>query len=491
MPDVPFYLLVPVDWPYVISSRFNSPRSYPFAPRRLQLHEGIDFAPQKSTKETLYVRASQRGVVDKVGFDAKGYGNYVRVVHQWGTERFVTWYGHLAEPRIHENAYVNAGDVLGVAGSTGNSTGIHVHLTLQHIGKGLKNYVVDDVVDPEPFLAASLNHYDEAWWVADVTIPDHTPIYAGQPFRKTWRLRNAGTTSWAKGYTLAFFSDQQMSAPASVALPAAKPGEDVDVSVDLIAPEANGIVRSTWKPRSASGKSFDYAVYTEIDVLPAQSSQANEARYIDDVTIPYDTNMKPGQPFRKTWRIRNTGTAAWGSGYQFIYVGDDRMGGPDSVPLPPTAPGDEADVSVDLVAPMQPGKVKGTWQARDPEGNLFDFPVRVEIIVIPSAAVDNAAFVSDVIVVAPSQTFIKTWRILNVGQTRWGDGYTFVYLEGDALGAPPSTPVPNTKPQMQAEISVTMKAPAQAGVYTSQWELRGPGGQGFGPVFSAQIEVKA
>jgi hypothetical protein len=489
MPDVPFFLLVPMDWAYVISSRFNAPRSYPFAPRRLQLHEGIDFAP-KSPGDTLFVRASQRGVVDKVGFDQKGYGNYVRVVHQWGTERFVTWYGHLNRAGVRENTYVNAGDVLGVAGSTGNSTGTHVHLTLQHIGKGLKNYVVDDVIDPEPYLVAAANLYDESWWVADVTIPDNTPVYAGEPFRKTWRIRNAGTTTWQSGYTLAFFSDQQMNGAASVPLPIARPGEDVEVSVDLIAPETPGISRSTWKPRSASGKFFEHPLYTEIDVLPARSVQANEARYVDDVTIPYDMPMKPGQAFRKTWRIRNTGSAAWGSGYQLVFVGDDPMGGPDAVALPPTQPGEDADVSVDLVAPMAAGKVKGTWQPRDPEGSLFDYPVRVEIVVIPSGQVDNAAFVSDVLVVPPGQSFIKTWRILNSGQTRWGDGYTFAFLEGDLLDAPQSVPVPSTKPQAQAEISITMQAPAQPGVYASQWELRSPDGQGFGPVFSAQVVVQ-
>jgi hypothetical protein len=116
--------------------------------------------------------------------------------------------------------------------------------------------------------------------------------------------------------------------------------------------------------------------------------------------------------------------------------------------------------------------------------------VRVEIVVIPSGQVDNAAFVSDVLVVPPGQSFIKTWRILNSGQTRWGDGYTFAFLEGDLLDAPQSVPVPSTKPQAQAEISITMQAPAQPGVYASQWELRSPDGQGFGPVFSAQVVVQ-
>ncbi len=489
MPDVPFFLLLPMAWQYVISLRFNTPRSYPFAPQRLQLHEGIDFAPAKGVKDTLYVRAAQRGVVNKVGFDKRGYGNYVRIAHNWGSEHFVTWYGHLAEAHVKENQYVNVGDPIGIAGSTGNSTGVHVHLTLQHLGKGFKNYVVADVIDPEPFLTKKITLFDEAWWVDDVTIPDSTPVYAGHPFRKTWRVRNAGTTTWKPGYQLAYFNDNRMSGPASVPLPPAAPGEEVEVSVDLVAPTTTGKQRSTWKPCNADKDFFSYAVYTEIDVKVEGTAGSNEAIYIEDVTVPFDTDMKPGQPFRKTWRIRNTGTAEWGDGYQFAFIADDPMGGPAAVPLPPTKPGQDALVSVDLVAPMEPGKAISTWQPRDPDGKLFDYPMRVEIAVLPSGLLDNAAFQSDVAVLAPGETHVKTWRITNTGQSRWGDGYTFVFLGGDQLGAPAAVPVPPTKPGVQADISVTFTAPAQPGIYSSQWELRNPSGAGFGPIFAAEIEV--
>jgi murein DD-endopeptidase MepM/ murein hydrolase activator NlpD len=47
--------------------------------------------------------------------------------------------------------FVIAGQHIGITGDTGNAFGIHLYLTLQHIGHGLKNYVVDDVVDPFPF----------------------------------------------------------------------------------------------------------------------------------------------------------------------------------------------------------------------------------------------------------------------------------------------------------------------------------------------------
>ena len=82
--------------------------------------------------------------------------------------------------------------------------------------------------------------------------------------------------------------------------------------------------------------------------------------------------MKPGQPFRKTWRIRNTGSGGMGRAATSSSSSPTiQMGGPDAVPLPPTLPGEETDVSVDLVAPMQAGKALGTWQPRDRAGQAL------------------------------------------------------------------------------------------------------------------------
>src|SRR5690606_13722588 len=186
---------------------------------------------------------------------------------------------------------------------------------------------------------------------------------------------------------LAFFSGVQMSGPASVPLPPAKPGELVDISLDLVAPEQAGLLRSTWKPRSADGNFFDYSQYVEIDVKVPSEEGVNEAVFIDDVTIAHNTPMKPGQRFRKTWRIRNTGSAAWGEGYHFVFVADDPMGGPSAIPLPPTMPGEEAESSVALGAPGKPGASRSPGRPRDPEGHVFDGPRRAESGGMPSVRV--------------------------------------------------------------------------------------------------------
>ncbi len=81
---------------------------------------------------------------------------------------------------------------------------------------------------------------NKANFVSDVTIPDNSTVTGGSAFVKTWRVRNAGTCIWWSGYTLTHYSQEAMSAPASVPLPVTNPGESVDISVDLVAPSTAG-----------------------------------------------------------------------------------------------------------------------------------------------------------------------------------------------------------------------------------------------------------
>jgi hypothetical protein len=91
----------------------------------------------------------------------------------------------------------------------------------------------------------------------DVTIPDDTVMAPGQTFSKTWRLRNAGTCTWTTGYSIVWFSGEQLEAPTSVALTSnVAPGQTVDVTVDMVAPQSPGTYQSNWKLRNASNVLF-------------------------------------------------------------------------------------------------------------------------------------------------------------------------------------------------------------------------------------------
>lgn len=154
-PAPPFTLQTPFTWEAVITSRFNDVRDY-------GKHEGVDFAPASSVKrQALQILAAADGVVESVrdfpgakaaGKLTDGYGMYVRLSHTHAGQVYKTWYAHLGVPLVAVGEVVKAGDVIGLLGTSGSSTGYHVHLTVQHIGHGLSGYAVDDVIDPMPLL---------------------------------------------------------------------------------------------------------------------------------------------------------------------------------------------------------------------------------------------------------------------------------------------------------------------------------------------------
>ena len=85
------------------------------------MHKGVDFAAPLGTP----IYAGGNGVVEYVGKNG-GYGNYIRIRHN---NEYKTAYAHLSSFKkgISKGVRVNQGDVIGFVGSTGNSTGPHLH----------------------------------------------------------------------------------------------------------------------------------------------------------------------------------------------------------------------------------------------------------------------------------------------------------------------------------------------------------------------------
>ncbi len=100
----------------------------------------------------------------------------------------------------------------------------------------------------------------------------------------------------------------------------------------------------------------------------------NLGRFVKDVTILDGTKFEPGEVFTKTWRLKNTGSCAWTSGYDIVFSGGDAMSAPVSVQITSGTvnPGQNVDVSVDLTAPASEGTYRGNWQLRDPSDVIFE-----------------------------------------------------------------------------------------------------------------------
>ncbi|MFN8461424.1 MAG: NBR1-Ig-like domain-containing protein [Anaerolineales bacterium] len=113
----------------------------------------------------------------------------------------------------------------------------------------------------------------QAQFVADVTVPDRTNFQPNSAFKKTWRLRNIGTCVW-NNVTMVFDTGTQMGSVAAVTVAnGIAPGQTVDVSVDMTAPNSPGHYIGYWKFKSDQGTLFGIGVnankswWVEINVV--------------------------------------------------------------------------------------------------------------------------------------------------------------------------------------------------------------------------------
>lgn len=91
----------------------------------------------------------------------------------------------------------------------------------------------------------------------DATINDDTEIEPGNSFTKIWRLSNEGSCTWSKDYAAVWFSGEKLGEALSVPLGrVVKPGESVEISVDMVGPSNAGTYQSNWKLRNAGGVLF-------------------------------------------------------------------------------------------------------------------------------------------------------------------------------------------------------------------------------------------
>lgn len=130
---------LPTIWPlrdvrgYVTS--YFGPTTHPFT-KHWYLHKGIDIAYSRGTK----VVSTADGKVIEKAFDAEGYGNYIVIKHKYG---FYTRYAHMDKVYVKEGQNVQQGEVIGTLGSTGLSTGPHLHYEVR---------IGSQVVDPQRYL---------------------------------------------------------------------------------------------------------------------------------------------------------------------------------------------------------------------------------------------------------------------------------------------------------------------------------------------------
>ena len=180
---------------------------------------------------------------------------------------------------------------------------------------------------------------------------------------------------------------------------------------------------------------------TNTPTITVTEEPCDRASFVKDVTIPDGTNFDPGDDFTKTWRLKNTGSCTWTSGYSLIFDHGDSMDGPASKQLTSgtVAPGQTIDVSVDLTAPNTPGDYKGYWKLRNSSGVVFgvgsagDVAFWVEIDVLqPTVTIELNHIIAECGSVRSDGSVLS---VKNVGDTT-GDESAQVFLSFDISGIP-------------------------------------------------------
>lgn len=127
---------------YTITSNFGT-RIDPFDKNKIVFHSGIDLASLAGTP----IVATADGVVYEVGYSESGLGNYVYIEHDFGGLVLYSMYGHMLDDSIVVKVgdKIKAKEKIGIIGSTGRSTGIHLHFM---ISKNKISFKQEDLMDP-------------------------------------------------------------------------------------------------------------------------------------------------------------------------------------------------------------------------------------------------------------------------------------------------------------------------------------------------------
>ena len=262
-----------------------------------------------------------------------------------------------------------------------------------------------------------------------------------------------------------------------------------------------------------------------------------QAEFVRDVTYPDGTYVMPGSSFVKTWRIRNVGTQAWNTNTKLVFIAGDPMNAVGANIPYYVAPGNTVDVSVRLTAPTYGGTVSGQWMLQSPDGTLFGVgcngqtPIWVSVRTWTNGAcsclgqptcnckapsykpgrnpycnnkirsIEDVTF-PDGSIVAPGETFRKTWKMKNGGTCVWDENYLVSFFYGDDLGFDGTAQIwpagtdtrPTSGPKYQVNrnkkiyvnpgdtvyVSIDLKAPTTPGMYESYYKLRDNYGYEFG-----------
>lgn len=203
--------------------------------------------------------------------------------------------------------------------------------------------------------------------------------------------------------------------------------------------------------------------YRLIRLIPQSNVSSDGAALISQTLADY-TIVSAGQTAQQTWRIRNTGSSTWGSGYKLVFREGDPMNSPRSVTLPTVAPGETVEVTVPFQTPSQERAYASRWQLQNPQGTYFGPNLWIKVKVVNNLLTEHITLFD---VSPPSPSEATTVHI--VGRARYFQDYRSMRFRiGDQVFEQPNIQQIGD----QLEISVDWQtASLQRGTYAIVFEV--------------------
>ena len=121
-------------------------------------------------------------------------------------------------------------------------------------------------MNPFPYITWTPSTCDYSAFIADLDIVDYSKVEPGATFTKTWRIKNIGTCTWTTQYRFQYISGTPMGADTIYLPRAVLPGETIDLSLQMMAPNIEEDYSNFWRLRNTAGEIFGTTFYVAIEV---------------------------------------------------------------------------------------------------------------------------------------------------------------------------------------------------------------------------------
>ena len=233
-------------------------------------------------------------------------------------------------------------------------------------------------------------------FISDVTYGDTnmtTPpfVQPGTQFMKTWRVENTGNCNWNTNFQLvyaygnvaaALMSGQSVHIPGNVA-----PGQTVDLSVTLTAPQDAYTYQGFWQMENSTGYRFGQTMWVGIttlsdQVIPVSTVLPPAGNYCQVLLTTPITPVVAKSSFDANWLVTNISPDDWGNGnVDYKFVSGTAISDKPAYDLPQTIKaGNSANIIVNMTAPATPGTYTAVWGIFD--GNKTLCLLNVNVVVV-------------------------------------------------------------------------------------------------------------